>query len=110
MLEPVNRETPLSDAQTWVTPNRLFFVRNHFEEPTIDPETWRLGVSGLVDGPLELSLEDIRSLPQRSLFATMECAGNSRSFLKEPVKISPAIFVAGISARWAVEVYGGANQ
>lgn len=26
---PENRETPLGEVQSWVTPNRLFFVRNH---------------------------------------------------------------------------------
>src|SRR5262249_57021176 len=32
---PENSETPLESIQGWVTPNRLFFVRNHFEAPTI---------------------------------------------------------------------------
>src|SRR5258708_23894529 len=32
---PENSETPLESVQSWVTPNRLFFVRNHFDVPTI---------------------------------------------------------------------------
>jgi DMSO/TMAO reductase YedYZ molybdopterin-dependent catalytic subunit len=80
---PENSETPLANLQGWVTPNRLFFVRNHFPEPAIDPTSWRLEVSGLVDRPLELSWEDLQAMPQRSLFATVECAGNGRSFLRE---------------------------
>lgn len=78
---PENSETPLSEVRGWVTPTRLFFVRNHFPEPAIDPATWRLRLEGLVERPCELSLEDLNDLPQRSVLATMECAGNGRSFL-----------------------------
>ncbi|MBI1902237.1 MAG: sulfite oxidase [Planctomycetia bacterium] len=78
---PENSETPLEQASSWVTPNRLFFVRNHFDEPRIDAATWRLSVEGLVERPLALSLSDLAELPERTVFATMECAGNGRSFL-----------------------------
>src|SRR5262245_12837615 len=83
---PENSETPLDDVRSWVTPNRLFFVRNHFAMPTIDAETWRLRIGGCVRQPLELSFDDITALPERTVFATMECAGNGRSFLsaKQP--------------------------
>jgi DMSO/TMAO reductase YedYZ molybdopterin-dependent catalytic subunit len=80
---PENSETPLEDVQSWVTPNRLFFVRNHFAEPTLDQASWQLRVEGLVSRPLRLSWEDLEALPQRSVFATVECAGNGRSFLAE---------------------------
>lgn len=81
---PENSETPLGSIRGWVTPNRLFFVRNHFEQPTIDLANFRLRVGGLVERPLELTWEDITALPERSLFATVECAGNGRSFLTTP--------------------------
>jgi DMSO/TMAO reductase YedYZ molybdopterin-dependent catalytic subunit len=82
---PENSETPLASIRGWVTPNRLFFVRNHFEQPTVDLAGYRLRVEGLVERPLELSWEDLIALPERSLFATVECAGNGRSFLQTPV-------------------------
>jgi DMSO/TMAO reductase YedYZ molybdopterin-dependent catalytic subunit len=85
---PENSETPLASIQGWVTPNRLFFVRNHFQVPTIDAARWRLRVAGLVERPLELSWEELTSLPQRSVFATVECAGNGRSFL---TKTAPGV-------------------
>src|SRR5262245_45138749 len=83
---PENSETPLDDVRSWVTPNRLFFVRNHFAMPTISPESWRLRIGGSVRQPLELTFDDITALPERTVFATMECAGNGRSFLsaKQP--------------------------
>ena len=81
---PENSETPLDDIQSWVTPNRLFFVRNHFDVPEIDPSE-HLKVAGCVEREWELSWEQLESLPQRSVFATMECAGNGRSLLERPV-------------------------
>jgi DMSO/TMAO reductase YedYZ molybdopterin-dependent catalytic subunit len=80
---PENSETPLESIQGWVTPNRLFFVRNHFEAPSIDVPSWRLRVEGRVENPTEWTWEQLLALPQRSVFATVECAGNGRSFLQQ---------------------------
>src|SRR5919204_6164507 len=82
---PENSETPLEDVRGWVTPNRLFFVRNHFEVPRIDPAAWRLRVEGCVERPAEWSWDELARLPERTVFATMECAGNGRSFLQPRV-------------------------
>jgi DMSO/TMAO reductase YedYZ molybdopterin-dependent catalytic subunit len=81
---PENSETPLASIHGWVTPNRLFFVRNHFAVPTVDTTSWRLRIEGRVDQPLELTWEELIALPERSIFATVECAGNGRSFLQAP--------------------------
>lgn len=80
---PENSETPLESIQGWVTPNRLFFVRNHFEAPSIDLPSWRLRIEGCVSRPMEWTWEQLLALPQRSVFATVECAGNGRSFLQQ---------------------------
>jgi DMSO/TMAO reductase YedYZ molybdopterin-dependent catalytic subunit len=81
--EPENSETPLDSVCSWVTPTRLFFVRNHFAVPTIDLATWRLHVEGRVKKRRIWSLDELNELPQRTVFATVECAGNGRSFLAE---------------------------
>lgn len=63
-----------------VTPTDLFFVRNHFPVPTIDPADYRLVVGGLVDNPLRLSLDDLRrDFPRHEITATLQCAGNRRT-------------------------------
>ncbi len=80
---PENSETPLDSIQGWVTPNRLFFVRNHFEMPALEPSSWRLRVEGCVERPVEWTWEQLLALPHRSVFATVECAGNGRSFLQQ---------------------------
>lgn len=82
---PENSETPLAEARSWVTPNRLFFVRNHFDVPPVDLKTWRLTVEGCVERPRAWSWDELCELPERSVFATMECAGNGRSFLSPSV-------------------------
>src|SRR5262245_5763441 len=82
---PENSETPLEEVRSWVTPNRLFFVRNHFDTPTIDVATWRLKVEGCVNRSMEWTWAELTALPERSVFATVECAGNGRSFLRQHV-------------------------
>src|SRR5437660_5659930 len=79
---PENSETPLEEVRSWVTPTRLFFVRNHFATPAIDLDSWRLRVEGCVEQALVFSWDDLADLPERTVFATVECAGNGRSFLK----------------------------
>ena len=83
--EPENSETPLDRAGSWVTPNRLFFVRNHFAVPAVDVNAWRLSVGGCVERPRDWSFAELAALPERTVFATMECAGNGRSFLSPHV-------------------------
>ena len=63
-----------------VTPNRLFFVRNNSpESPEVDAAGWRLSVEGdAVGQPLELSYDELRRLPARTLVSYLECAGNHR--------------------------------
>jgi DMSO/TMAO reductase YedYZ molybdopterin-dependent catalytic subunit len=78
---PENSETPLENVRSWVTPNRLFFVRNHFEVPPLDLADWRLKVEGCVERPAEWTWDHLAALPERTVFATVECAGNGRSFL-----------------------------
>ena len=79
---PENSETPLEALRSWVTPNRLFFVRNHFPIPELDIATWKLQVDGRVERPLSLTFDELAAMPERTVFATVECAGNGRSFLQ----------------------------
>ncbi len=81
---PENSETPLEHVASWVTPNRLFFVRNHFEPPVVrEPQAWELTLEGMVAKPTRWSFAQLAAMPQHSIFATVECAGNGRSFLRQ---------------------------
>jgi DMSO/TMAO reductase YedYZ molybdopterin-dependent catalytic subunit len=79
---PEDLETPVEYFDTWLTPNDRFFVRQHLPRPRIDTNSWRLEVSGLASMPLKLGLDDLKKLPQYVVPATLECAGNGRSYFK----------------------------
>jgi DMSO/TMAO reductase YedYZ molybdopterin-dependent catalytic subunit len=81
LKDPENLEFPFSSLNSFLTPNKLFYVRNHFDAPDLDAKKWRLQVVGAVKKPLELTLAQIRELPERTLPVTLECAGNGRAFL-----------------------------
>ena len=53
-----------------------FFTTQHYGHPAIDTATYRLRVSGLVDRPLSLSIDELRGLPSRELVFGFECSGN----------------------------------
>ena len=63
---PENSETPLENVRSWVTPNRLFFVRNHFEVPVLDLDHWRLTIDGCVAKPASWTWDPRTSSAARS--------------------------------------------
>src|SRR5215831_15344938 len=65
-----------SSVRTPITPNNQFFIRNNFSVPLLNPESWKLRVTGAVRHPLELDYREITNQPNRSLMVTLECAGN----------------------------------
>src|SRR3954452_12740219 len=81
--EPFNAETGLTAlAEGSLTATDAFYVRGHGPVPEIDPEAWRLRVHGLVARELNLSLATLReALPERTVTATLQCAGNRRAGL-----------------------------
>lgn len=93
-----NHGMPLEALRYDVTPSGLHYLLVHFDIPDIDPAAWRLQVGGAVRRPLDLTLEDIRARPSRTLPVTMECAGNGRARL-EPRPLSQP---------WLVEAIGTA--
>ncbi|MBY0526947.1 MAG: molybdopterin-dependent oxidoreductase [Gemmataceae bacterium] len=74
-------ETPWRYFREDLTPNDAFYVRWHLQlVPTaVDLRTYRLRVSGEVERPLELSLDDLRRRESVSIVAVNQCSGNSRS-------------------------------
>jgi DMSO/TMAO reductase YedYZ molybdopterin-dependent catalytic subunit/rhodanese-related sulfurtransferase len=82
---PLNCETSIPALIGGVVmPTARFYVRNHFDTPRLDPVSWRLEVTGLVDRPLRLSLRDLHNMRSETLVATLECAGNGRSAFDPP--------------------------
>jgi len=60
------------------TPKDEFFTTQHYGHPVVDPATFRLKVSGLVNAPASLSLDELRKMGNTELVAGFECSGNRR--------------------------------
>lgn len=99
--EPLNGETRISDLTPGeMVPAGRFYLRNHFDIPILDGERYRLSVSGLVEQPLDLSLEELQNLPSESRVVTLECAGNGRSLFTPVPPGEPWKLGAASTAEW----------
>lgn len=98
--EPPNAESPLATQHGVITPNRLFYVRTNFPVPHIDAGDWRLKIDGELERPLELTYEQLRALPSRSLVVTMECAGNGRAHMSREAEGEQWSYGAVSTAEW----------
>jgi DMSO/TMAO reductase YedYZ molybdopterin-dependent catalytic subunit len=58
------------------TPKDKFATTQHYGHPDIDPAAFRLKISGLVDQPKQLSLDDLKKMGGHDLVAGFECSGN----------------------------------
>jgi DMSO/TMAO reductase YedYZ molybdopterin-dependent catalytic subunit len=81
--ENVRWETPpdrrLLDVRTidgTFTPKDKFATTQHYGHPDVDPATFKLKVSGLVDRPKMLSLDELKKMGSTDLVAGFECSGN----------------------------------
>jgi len=58
------------------TPPDKFATTQHYGHPTVDAGAFKLKVSGLVDKPLQLSLDDLKKMGATDLIVGFECSGN----------------------------------
>lgn len=111
---PLNSETSIPALiGSVVMPNAHFYVRNHFQIPQLNPDAYRLSVSGAVDRGLSLGLRELRNMPSQTLVATLECAGNGRTLFDPPVPGEKWNLGAVSTAEWTgvplVEVFDRAG-
>jgi sulfite oxidase len=101
---PLNAEPPGNLLrQSFLTPEEHFYVRTHGSIPAVDPTSYRLLLTGLVQRKRELSLDELRSLsPAHTVTATLECAGNRR---EELIAVKP---IPG-EVPWGATVIGTAK-
>lgn len=77
----INGRAPLVDLEGLLTPTDAYYIVNQLTVPEpIDAEDYQLTLAGAVRRPLQLSLEELRQLPGRSVRAVTECAGNDAGF------------------------------
>jgi DMSO/TMAO reductase YedYZ molybdopterin-dependent catalytic subunit len=75
---PVTRQLDVRTITGPFTPKDQFFTTQHYGHPDVDPVAFRLKVTGLVERPLSLSLDDLHKLGTTDLVAGFECSGNRR--------------------------------
>lgn len=77
-LASLNPKKPKRDSLLpEITPNEDFYeVSKNIIDPTVDASTWRLEISGLVERPVALTLEELRDLPAKDVIITLECISN----------------------------------
>jgi DMSO/TMAO reductase YedYZ molybdopterin-dependent catalytic subunit len=95
-----NHGMPLEALRYPVTPLGLHYLLTHYDIPAVDPSEWTLTISGLVERPAELTLDEIRALPSVETIATMECAGNGRALLDPRPFSQPWLHEAVGTAHW----------
>jgi DMSO/TMAO reductase YedYZ molybdopterin-dependent catalytic subunit len=60
-----------------VTPNDKFYtISMNLFDPTINPKTWKLTIHGLVEKPLQFTLDELKSLPSHEDYVTFACISN----------------------------------
>lgn len=58
------------------TPKDKFATTQHYGHPEVDAAAFKLKISGLVDRPKQLSLDDLKKMGGREFVAGFECSGN----------------------------------
>lgn len=80
--------TPLQDLYGTITPNGLFFERNHGGVPNINPAQHRLLVHGMVDSPRVFTMDDLKRYPPVSIVHFIECSGNGLTEWAKPTEMT----------------------
>jgi len=59
------------------TPKDQFFTTQHLGHPTVDAATYKLKITGLVERPKSVTIDQLRAMGPSELIAGFECSGNS---------------------------------
>lgn len=92
-------------TRDYITPNELFYVRNHLAVPDIEPEDYELVIKGKGIKKHKFTLEDLKTkFPKHEVVTTLQCAGNRREDMHDDVHkifIAPHWVVGAMStAKW----------
>jgi sulfane dehydrogenase subunit SoxC len=69
--------SPLESLEGMITPSGLHFERHHNGIPDLDTKTHKFLLHGLVNKPLEFSMDALMRYPRVSRMHFVECGGNS---------------------------------
>src|ERR1044071_1446918 len=69
---PVNRQLDIRTISGPFTPKDQFFTTQHYGHPDVDPATFKLKVTGLVEHPQSLSLDELKRMNPIEFIAGFE--------------------------------------
>lgn len=82
---PMNAEVPVHIlTKSYVTPTSLFYIRHHHPVPyltekQINDYRLKVDLTKYGKGVLELSVDDLKTMPKTEVTVTLQCSGNRRS-------------------------------
>jgi DMSO/TMAO reductase YedYZ molybdopterin-dependent catalytic subunit len=75
-VQPAGKMLKWENLDHWVSRNEEVFAVSHYGVPNFDLSKWQLEVTGLVNHPKTLTLEDLKKRKRKIVTATLECSGN----------------------------------
>ncbi|MGK3953628.1 molybdopterin-dependent oxidoreductase [Microbacterium sp. I2] len=74
---PAGAELDVPGLAPLITPNRDFYrVDTALSVPSIDPQTWRLSIDGMVEQPLEITFQELLDRGLDEYAITLTCVSN----------------------------------
>ncbi len=112
------RSLDLRKIDGLLTPADQFFFIQHYNKPEIDPASYRLKLTGLVNKPVELSLAELRSMRAVDVVNGYECSGNSARAMQglvsngrfTGVRLRDVLQRAGVGEKAREVVFFGADK
>ncbi len=99
---PLSAQTPPHLLDSEVTPTARHFIRNNGIVPAdLDPARWELRIDGLVERPMTLRIDDLRSRFEVVTHRlVIECGGNGRAGFEPPARGNQWTYGAVGCAEW----------
>src|SRR5262245_30813994 len=69
-------DTRTIQNSSFITPNEEFFAVQHYGPQQVDPATYKLRVTGLVNKAVDLTLGELKQRRRMEQIAGFECSGN----------------------------------
>jgi DMSO/TMAO reductase YedYZ molybdopterin-dependent catalytic subunit len=100
------------------TPKDQFYALQHMNRPEIDPATYRLKLTGMVNKPAEFSLADLKGMHATEVAAGYECSGNSPRSVQglsscgmfKGVRLSDVLKHVGVNSKAREVVFFGTDR
>ena len=88
---PHSLDTRTIQKSSFITPSEDFYSVQHYGLTQVDPAAYTLRVTGLVNKPIELTLDELKRRPRIEQIVGYECSGNN------PARLNTLVG----NARWA---------